>query len=331
MKRFLVLFAVFATLLSPAVAVPTTVHCHFVDTSTTVTTPVMALDSCVVTTGADGILYVVVTTQTACIGTEGLRAFIVAGTAPAQTGSAPLASIASGMMMVAGPNQSIANFEAGIGGFTTPYNIQVGQIVTGLGNNPINVPITITGQTSSSENGIKRNDITAASWAAGQVTFTTTTAHNVPVAHSFTIAGMAPPGYNGTYTSIVGTTGSTLVASLVSDPGVSTGFGVLVGDLCGTLAAGAFGGCGLYTVSDMSFNSSGVGEYFTLNPVPGGTIYLQPTLHQNACNSGFTVTTFVGSFTGASNTAYWLALVLSTDALGNFTSSTNIAISVVEY
>lgn len=74
------------------------------------------------------------------------------------------------------------------------------------------------------------NTVTAASWAStggGQVTFTTTSAHLVTPGVQFTISGMTPTGYNGTYTAISGTTGSTLVASLVSNPGTSTVMGQL--------------------------------------------------------------------------------------------------------
>lgn len=75
------------------------------------------------------------------------------------------------------------------------------------------------------------NVITAASWAntaGGQVTFTTTTPHTVAVGEYFTITGMTPSGYNGTFLAITGTTGSTLVAALTTDPGSSTVQGTLV-------------------------------------------------------------------------------------------------------
>ncbi len=71
------------------------------------------------------------------------------------------------------------------------------------------------------------NVITAASWSAGQVTFTTTSGHNVAVGTTFTISGMTPAGYNGSFIAITGTTGSTLVAALVNDPTTATGMGTL--------------------------------------------------------------------------------------------------------
>jgi hypothetical protein len=75
------------------------------------------------------------------------------------------------------------------------------------------------------------NVITAATWAAtagGQVTFTTTSAHGVAVGEWFTISGMVPVGYNGTYKAITGTAGSTLVAANTTNPGASTTQGTLV-------------------------------------------------------------------------------------------------------
>jgi hypothetical protein len=75
------------------------------------------------------------------------------------------------------------------------------------------------------------NVITGATWAStngGQVTFTTTSAHGVSVGSDFTISGMVPAGYNGVFTAITGTTGSTLVAALAVNPGIETTYGTLV-------------------------------------------------------------------------------------------------------
>lgn len=74
------------------------------------------------------------------------------------------------------------------------------------------------------------NVLTAATWAStngGEVTFTTTTAHGVAVGDYFTISGMTPAGYNGDYLAITGTTGSTLVATLATNPGVESVLGQL--------------------------------------------------------------------------------------------------------
>lgn len=77
---------------------------------------------------------------------------------------------------------------------------------------------------------IAQNTITAGSWAAtggGQVTFTTATPHGVSVGENFIISGISPSGYNGVFTAIAGTTGSTLVAALAVNPGVFTASGIL--------------------------------------------------------------------------------------------------------
>lgn len=73
------------------------------------------------------------------------------------------------------------------------------------------------------------NALTAISWASGQVTATTTTAHGVAVGDWFQISGCVPTGYNGWFQAQTGTTGSTLVYNLASDPGAETTLGTLVG------------------------------------------------------------------------------------------------------
>lgn len=72
------------------------------------------------------------------------------------------------------------------------------------------------------------NVLTAATWSSGSVTFTTTSAHGVAVGDYFSISGMTPAGYNGDFIAIAGTTGSTLVASLATNPGSETVLGTLV-------------------------------------------------------------------------------------------------------
>jgi hypothetical protein len=75
------------------------------------------------------------------------------------------------------------------------------------------------------------NVLTNSTWAStngGQVTFTTTTNHGVAVGSYFTISGCIPAGYNGDYVAITGTTGSTLVAVLLTNPGAITTEGTLV-------------------------------------------------------------------------------------------------------
>ena len=69
------------------------------------------------------------------------------------------------------------------------------------------------------------NVITAASWAStggGQITYTTTTAHGVGVGIDIQISGFTPDGYNGSFTTLAGTTGSTIVVAKAADPGSDT-------------------------------------------------------------------------------------------------------------
>jgi len=73
--------------------------------------------------------------------------------------------------------------------------------------------------------------LTAISWAAtagGQITATTTVGHGVTEGSTFVLANNTPSGYDGTYIALAGTTGSTLIATQVVDPGVSTVLGNLV-------------------------------------------------------------------------------------------------------
>lgn len=84
------------------------------------------------------------------------------------------------------------------------------------------------------------NALTALAWSAasgGTVTATTTTAHGVIPGNVFTISGCAPIGYNGTFTALAGTTGSTLVWALAANPGVETTLGTLVASIAGTVTA----------------------------------------------------------------------------------------------
>ena len=61
--------------------------------------------------------------------------------------------------------------------------------------------------------------ITAVTWATGNATYTTAAAHGLGVGASVTIANVNPSGYNGTFTTVAGTTGSTIVVAIASNPG----------------------------------------------------------------------------------------------------------------
>jgi hypothetical protein len=70
------------------------------------------------------------------------------------------------------------------------------------------------------------NTITAASWSAGVVSFTTNTNHGISPGGIFTISGVSPAGYNGTYVAITAAT-TALTAALVTDPGAYVSGGAL--------------------------------------------------------------------------------------------------------
>ena len=72
------------------------------------------------------------------------------------------------------------------------------------------------------------NVLTALSYSNGQATGTTTSAHGVAVGQWFQISGCTPTGYNGWWQAAVGTTGSTLVWSIATNPGAESVLGTLV-------------------------------------------------------------------------------------------------------
>lgn len=84
------------------------------------------------------------------------------------------------------------------------------------------------------------NVLTAISWAGtggGTVTATTTTAHGVVPGNQFSISGVTPAGYNGTFVALAGTTGSTLVYALATNPGAESVLGTLVASTFGSVTA----------------------------------------------------------------------------------------------
>lgn len=72
------------------------------------------------------------------------------------------------------------------------------------------------------------NVLTAISWNTGVVTATTTTNHTVVPGQYFSIAGVSPSGYNGTFLALPGTATNTLVYNLTANPGTETVLGTLV-------------------------------------------------------------------------------------------------------
>jgi hypothetical protein len=82
--------------------------------------------------------------------------------------------------------------------------------------------------------------VTVASWSAGIATLTTdSTNHGVLPGQWFTITGVTPIGYNGTWQALSGTTGSTLVYANPTTLGAGTLFGTLVASLYASAGIGA--------------------------------------------------------------------------------------------
>lgn len=61
--------------------------------------------------------------------------------------------------------------------------------------------------------------ITGATWATGNATFTTSAAHGIGPGTQVSISGITPVGYNGTFTAGAGTTGSTIIVPMATNPG----------------------------------------------------------------------------------------------------------------
>lgn len=72
------------------------------------------------------------------------------------------------------------------------------------------------------------NTLTALAWSSGVVTATTTTAHGVSPGDWFQIVGCTPTGYNGWWQAVAGTTGTTLMWDITSNPGTESALGSLV-------------------------------------------------------------------------------------------------------
>lgn len=82
----------------------------------------------------------------------------------------------------------------------------------------VETPETVKGQT---------NPLTSVTWAAGHVTALTTTPHGLTPGVWFQIQGVTPTAYNGWYQALPGTTASTIVYALATNPGAETALGVL--------------------------------------------------------------------------------------------------------
>ncbi len=72
------------------------------------------------------------------------------------------------------------------------------------------------------------NTVSNATWSTGVATVTTGSAHGIAPGMTFTLTGIDPDGYNGTFIARPGTTGSTLTYAVASDPGAYDSGGDLV-------------------------------------------------------------------------------------------------------
>jgi phage tail sheath gpL-like len=71
--------------------------------------------------------------------------------------------------------------------------------------------------------------ITTATWTAGQATYTTGTPHGFAVGAPITVSGVSPAGFNGNFTTLTGTTGSTIVVAMPTTPGAFVSGGSVSG------------------------------------------------------------------------------------------------------
>lgn len=108
------------------------------------------------------------------------------------------------------------------------------------------------------------NTLTAATWSGGLVTATTTSAHGVYPGQYFTIVGCTPDGYNGTFLALTGTTGSTLVYAVTTNPGAIS--------VAGTLSPSVYASAGT-PATEFSWAA---GYYVALNYAPSTTNKVTP-------------------------------------------------------
>jgi phage tail sheath gpL-like len=162
--------------------------------------------------------------------------------------------------MLAGPAFAITNatWGGGNGTFTTgaAHGIVVGQqvIITGVYPYGYNgTYVTTTGTTGSTivvaiptnpgiyvSGGTAQagpSTITAATWAGGSATFTTSAPHGLTVGSQVIVSGVTPTSYNGGFTTLAGTTGSTIVVPMSQNPGTyASGGSVRLGGVLGDAA-----------------------------------------------------------------------------------------------
>ena len=129
-----------------------------------------------------------------------------------------------------------------LGGTPSGIQAQVSRVAGGAALSGCQTSCAWT--TLSSQTIVAAQAITAASWSGNYVTFTTPSPHGLTPGRTFAIAPNATPvGYAGTYTALNGTSGSTIIAYLATNPGPFTSAtldGRWSGSLAGVPAGGPF-------------------------------------------------------------------------------------------
>jgi len=102
---------------------------------------------------------------------------------------------------------------------STSSSINAGMNVAGNG---------ITSGTTVSSYGVAAVIIAqTVSYSAPNITLSTASNHNIAVGATVVVSGVTPTGYNGTFTAQTGTTGTTLVINVGSNPGAITALGTV--------------------------------------------------------------------------------------------------------
>ena len=143
------------------------------------------------------------------------------------------ATAATGEIEITSPPTNAGTVHLYIGGDYVPVNISstdtseaIATAIEAAINENVDLPVTATLEAST---GAQPHTITGASWSAAEATYNTSTPHGLAVGASVTIAGITPTAYNGTFTTIAGTTGSTIVVDMASDPGTYVSGGQATG------------------------------------------------------------------------------------------------------
>lgn len=170
--------------------------------------------------------------------------------------------------------------------------------------------LTLTLDNFTSLNGAAINTQTP-TYSAPNITLTTATAHNIQPNEYVVISGITPTGYNGFWRAQTGTTGTTLVVNIGSNPGTITSGGDVVG-LKQYDYESKFGGRVTWTTSGLSTYFEGKLDYAAGSDYTifanGRTLYFGATVYPYYIPPYFGKTSvarynLTGTFTGATANA----------------------------